>query len=113
MYPSSRYSIQELIIFLLGICFLQQTSFAQRDLKDIPEPNPVKERELMSVGEGSEVNLFASDPDFSKPIQINFDSTGGLWIASSEVYPQIEPDRPQTTKLLFFVYRRRWCSGST
>ena len=100
MYPSSRYSIQELIIFLLGICFLQQTSFAQRDLKDIPEPNPVKERELMSVGEGSEVNLFASDPDFSKPIQINFDSTGGLWIASSEVYPQIEPGQTANDKIV-------------
>ncbi len=75
-------------------------SFAQRDLKDIPEPNPVAERQQMTVADQSEVNLYAADPDFSKPIQINFDSTGGLWVASSEVYPQIEPGQIANDKIV-------------
>lgn len=54
----------------------------------------------MTVAEQSEVNLYAADPDFSKPIQINFDSTGGLWIASSEVYPQIEPGQIANDKII-------------
>jgi hypothetical protein len=64
---------------------------AQRELTDIPAPDPVAERSAMTTDEQAAVNLFASDPDFSKPIQINFDSAGGLWIASSQVYPQIQP----------------------
>lgn len=73
---------------------------AQRDLTDIPEPNPVAEQAQMTTADQSEVNLFAADPDFSKPIQINFDSTGGLWVASSEVYPQIEPGQVANDKIV-------------
>ncbi len=79
---------------------LCSTVWSQRDLKEIPEPDPVAERQQMTVDEQSDVNLFASDPDFSKPIQINFDSTGGLWIASSEVYPQIEPGQVANDKII-------------
>lgn len=54
----------------------------------------------MRLDEAAEVNLFAADPDFSKPIQINFDSTGGLWVASSEVYPQIAPGEIANDKIV-------------
>lgn len=59
---------------------------AQRDLKDIPQPDVEVDRPAMRVDPLANVNLFAKDPDLSKPIQINFDATGGLWIASSNVY---------------------------
>lgn len=41
--------------------------------------------------EGYEINLFAESPLLYKPIHMNFDSQGRLWIASSSVYPQIKP----------------------
>ncbi|MBX7167650.1 MAG: HEAT repeat domain-containing protein [Pirellulales bacterium] len=41
--------------------------------------------------EGFEINLYAADPIIAKPIQINFDAAGRLWIASSETYPHILP----------------------
>ncbi|MEJ7596251.1 MAG: hypothetical protein WKF77_32490, partial [Planctomycetaceae bacterium] len=47
-----------------------------------------------------EVNLFASDPMIAKPIQMNFDEDGRLWIASSEVYPQIVPGAPATDRVV-------------
>ena len=75
------------------------TAFAQRDLTEIPEPDPVAELAAMQVDSLSQVNLFAADPDISKPIQMNFDSTGGLWVASSEVYPQIKPAACMVTRL--------------
>ena len=65
--------------------------FAQRDLTDIPEPDPVAERAAMTVADGYEVTLFASDPMIAKPLQINFDPQGRLWVSSSKVYPQIQP----------------------
>ena len=73
---------------------------AQRDLKDIPSPDPELERATFVVPEGFEVNLFAGDPQIAKPIHMNFDAQGRLWIASSEVYPQIEPGKPATDKIL-------------
>ena len=68
-----------------------QPLFAQRDLTDIPAPDPVAERAAMTVADGYEVTLFASDPMIAKPLQINFDPQGRLWVSSSKVYPQIQP----------------------
>ena len=75
-----------------SVCLLLvQPVSAQRELKDIPAPDPELEKATFKVPEGFEVNLFAADPVIAKPIQMNFDEDGRLWIASSEVYPQIAP----------------------
>ncbi len=66
-------------------------AYGQRDLKDIPVPDPELERRTFRVPDGFEVNLFAADPVIAKPIQMNFDESGRLWIVSSEVYPHIKP----------------------
>ena len=43
------------------------------------------------VAEGLEVTLWAENPLLDKPIHMNFDPRGRLWVACSPVYPQIEP----------------------
>ena len=73
---------------------------AQRDLKTIPDPDPEIERKSFQVADGFEVNLFAADPVLAKPIQMNFDARGRLWVASSEVYPQIEPGQKANDKVV-------------
>jgi len=74
--------------------------FAQQELKNIPAPDPELEKATFKVPEGFEVNLFAADPTIAKPIQMNFDEDGRLWIASSEVYPQIIPGAPATDRVV-------------
>ncbi|MEY3459316.1 MAG: hypothetical protein RL215_2473 [Planctomycetota bacterium] len=69
-------------------------------LKDIPAPDPALEQATFRVPEGFEVQLYAADPAIAKPIQMNFDEDGRLWIASSEVYPQIVPGAPATDRIL-------------
>jgi putative heme-binding domain-containing protein len=66
-------------------------ALAQRGLKDIPSPDPAAELAAMQVADGYEVNLFAADPLITKPLQMNFDPQGRLWVSSSSVYPQIRP----------------------
>ncbi|MFM8891902.1 MAG: PVC-type heme-binding CxxCH protein, partial [Planctomycetia bacterium] len=66
-------------------------ALAQRGLRDIPTPDPEAERAALEVADGYEVNLFAADPLVSKPLQINFDPQGRMWVSSSSVYPQIRP----------------------
>ncbi|HUS34022.1 MAG TPA: PVC-type heme-binding CxxCH protein [Verrucomicrobiae bacterium] len=60
-----------------------------------PLPHPDFE-----MGPDLEVNLFAENPELAKPIQMNFDPQGRLWIASSSVYPQIQPGQAADDKIL-------------
>ena len=93
----NRLIALSLFVSLIGA---PQTAHAQRDLKVIPPPDPELERETFILPEGFEVNLFAADPAIAKPIQMNFDPQGRLWIASSEVYPQIKPGQEATDRIL-------------
>lgn len=88
-------------IWALGVWALSASSvWAQRELTAIPDPSPEFERSTFQVGEGLDVNLFVSDPTIAKPIHMNFDAEGNLWIASSEVYPHIVPGAPATDKII-------------
>jgi putative heme-binding domain-containing protein len=86
------------ILFL--VASYSAPAFAQRELTDIPIPDAEEERKTFVLPEGFEVNLFAADPQIHKPIQMNFDPQGRLWIAASEVYPQIAPGQKATDKIL-------------
>ncbi|MEZ6143338.1 MAG: HEAT repeat domain-containing protein [Zavarzinella sp.] len=66
----------------------------------VPNPDPEIERKSFILGEGLEVSLYAADPLLAKPIQMNFDPQGRLWVASSEVYPQIQPGQKANDKIL-------------
>lgn len=79
---------------------LSVPAWAQRNLTDIPDPDPEIERRSFQVADGLEVSLYAADPLIAKPIQMNFDARGRLWIASSEVYPQIAPGQVANDKIL-------------
>src|SRR6478672_10756540 len=80
-------------------CLAPITTFAQSNAK-IPDPDPEIERNTFILPEGFEVNLYAADPLLAKPIQMNFDPQGRLWVASSEVYPQIRPGQVANDKIV-------------
>ena len=86
-------------LFLFAVLAFPTVAVAQRDAK-IPDPDPEIERKTFVVPDGFEVNLFAADPMLAKPIQMNFDPAGRLWVAASEVYPQIKPGQPATDRVL-------------
>jgi len=81
-------------------CCFALTCDAQRGLKEIPSVDPIVELKSFLVAEGFEVNLYASDPRMAKPIQMNFDSQGRLWIAASESYPHIKPGEKASDKII-------------
>jgi putative heme-binding domain-containing protein len=74
-------------------------TFGQADAK-VPDPDPEIERKSFQVADGFEVNLFAADPVLAKPIQMNWDPQGRLWVACSEVYPHIKPGQKANDKVL-------------
>ena len=63
--------------------------------KSTPQPVP-----SFTVDDALEVTLWAENPLLNKPIHMNFDPSGRLWVASSEVYPQIEPGQAATDKVI-------------
>lgn len=62
-----------------------------KTLADIPDANPEAEKAGFILPEGFEINLFASEPMIQKPVQMNWDSQGRLWVVSSTTYPHIKP----------------------
>src|SRR5256714_8002868 len=84
---------------ILFLAALPAAAFAQANAT-IPDPDPEIERKSFILPEGFEVNLFAADPLLAKPIQMNFDPQGRLWVASSEVYPQIKPGQKANDKII-------------
>lgn len=70
--------------------------------KPSPVPAPLKQLPppQFDVDPNLEISLYAENPLLAKPIHMNFDAQGRLWVASSEVYPQIKPGQPQTDKII-------------
>src|SRR6186713_3011374 len=81
-----------------GIVSAQKT-YVPETVSDVP-PDPEIERKAFKVTDGFEVNLFAADPLLAKPVQMNWDAQGRLWVASSETYPQIKPGEKANDKIL-------------
>lgn len=53
---------------------------------------PEEEQKAFELPEGFEIELFASEPDIGKPMNIAFDAQGRLWVTQSHEYPF--PARP-------------------
>lgn len=54
---------------------------------------PEQERAGFTLPEGFEITLFASEPDISKPINMEFDARGRLWVTNTVEYPMPARDR--------------------
>lgn len=93
-------SLLRFFYILTATLLLPQLSSAQRNLKEIPSTKVDDELASFVVADGFEVNLYASDPQIAKPIQMNFDAEGRLWLATSEVYPHIKPGQRANDKIL-------------
>ncbi|QDS95154.1 hypothetical protein FF011L_39410 [Roseimaritima multifibrata] len=53
-----------------------------------------------TIADDWEVTLWAENPQLNKPIHMNFDPQGRLWVASSEAYPMIEVGQSAPDKIL-------------
>ena len=91
-------NLRHQLLFLACLFAISRRGFAQN--ADGPVPTPEEEKAMFQVADGFEVNLFASDPLIAKPIQMNFDPAGRLWIATSETYPQIKPGTTANDKVI-------------
>src|SRR5690606_13911964 len=96
IYLIKSFFQKSVIAPLILLAFVSQ---AQNNLKDIPDPDPQLQMEKFKVADGYEVTLFASDPMMTKPIQMNWDADGRLWVASSIIYPHMKTGEEANDKI--------------
>ncbi|HMO66270.1 MAG TPA: GDSL-type esterase/lipase family protein, partial [Verrucomicrobiota bacterium] len=94
-----------------GELFLPKTRFgvpqqSYSEPKELRFQSGEESLKAMTVADGYEVSLFASEeqfPEMGNPVQMNFDSRGRLWVATMPTYPQWKPGDPKPQdKLLIF-----------
>lgn len=77
-----------------------------REPKKLVYPTPEESIDMMTVPDGMEVQLFASErefPELANPNQIAFDAKGRLWVSCMANYPQWQPGAaPPNDRLLIF-----------
>ncbi len=56
-----------------------------------PQPKTEQPIPTFDIADGFEATLWAEEPELFKPIQMNWDAQGRLWVASSRTYPMIAP----------------------
>ena len=60
--------------------------------------SPEESMKLIQVPVGFEIKLFASEPDINKPIYMNWDERGRLWIVETMDYPNMVRDNKEEGK---------------
>jgi len=75
------------------------TAYVYKFDREKPDPDPKKEQESFKVADGFEVTLFASEPMVAKPIQMNWDEDGRLWVVSSTAYPHLKTGEQANDKI--------------
>ncbi|HBE70386.1 MAG TPA: hypothetical protein DDW52_19730, partial [Planctomycetaceae bacterium] len=68
-----------------------KSKFAEFTAQEIPE---------FTVHPDWEISLWAQNPMLNKPIHMNFDASGRLWVVSSEAYPMIEVGQSAPDKVI-------------
>lgn len=92
-----------------GELIVPKTMFGARtysEPKELRYYKPDDATKLFTVAKGYELNLFASEeqwPELAKPVQLNFDGKGRLWVSTMPSYPLWRPGDPKPDdKLLIF-----------
>ncbi|GGC40184.1 L-sorbosone dehydrogenase [Parapedobacter defluvii] len=86
-------------LLIIPILLLTTCSTNPDEPKEYAENDPRKELESFNIAEGFEVTLFASEPLVAKPIQMNWDAEGRLWVISSTAYPHVKTGEEASDKV--------------
>ncbi len=79
---------------LLSSACAEEDPFAL-GVRNTPWLKPEEEQKKFKLPEGFEINLVAAEPDIQKPLNMQFDEKGRIWLTCSVEYPYAAPlDKP-------------------
>ena len=70
---------------------LAGTNLFASHIRETEALSPEEELKTFSVPAGFEVQLFASEPDIAKPLNMAFDARGRMWLTNTVEYPYAAP----------------------
>ena len=75
--------------FLLLLLFplMLRAADPRGDNADALPQTPAQQLRQFHLPPGFEIQLVAAEPEIQKPINLNFDAAGRLWVTGSELYP--------------------------
>lgn len=93
----ATYTLKALVLpaLLLSAC----SGNKEDRLENLPKDHPERELASFEIADGFEVNLFAAEPMIEKPIQMNWDAQGRLWVVSSTAYPHLQTGEKANDKI--------------
>ena len=94
---SGRYCGFFVDIVLIPVLLLITSMINQEKTRENPDPK--RELESFQIADGFEVTLFAAEPMVVKPIQMNWDAEGRLWVVSSTAYPHLKTGEEANDKI--------------
>lgn len=85
-------SLMTMVMYLTGCNQRTQHSPTPADefsknIRGTDARTPEEERDGFTLPQGFEVQLFASEPDIGKPLNMAFDARGRMWLTQSNEYP--------------------------
>ena len=86
------------LLFLPIILFMTSSGKIDNSKENV-DPDPEKERQSFKIADGFEVQLWAAEPLVIKPIQMNWDEQGRLWVVSSTAYPHLKTGEQANDKV--------------
>ena len=86
-------------LLIVPLLLLLTSSIHQDNQKEDPDPDVQKELDSFKIADGFEVTLFAAEPLVAKPIQMNWDADGRLWVVSSTAYPHVKTGEQANDKI--------------
>lgn len=83
-------------LFVLALClFMTPDLFAGPPVAPTDPLTPQQEKAKFKLQPGFEIQLVAAEPDIQKPMNLNFDARGRLWVTHSIEYPFAAADSAQ------------------
>ena len=76
-----------LLFFSATPVFSQQQDAFLSGVRPTDPLTPKQEQQSFTLPAGFEIQLFASEPEIAKPLNMAFDDRGRLWITNTVEYP--------------------------
>ncbi len=93
--PSRAIAITLIIFGLAATVSAQEQDPFKSYIRPTKKLSPAEEQKTFKLPPGFEIQLFASEPDIAKPLNMAFDAKGRLWVTNTIEYPYAAPaDRP-------------------
>lgn len=96
-FMNLRFRSLELVVFIASIVIVGCSSSNEtakdpsdefrKHVRDVDARTPEEELAGFTVPEGFEIQLFASEPNIGKPLNMAFDDRGRMWLTQSFEYP--------------------------